>query len=63
MSLTPKRGDIVRLTLDPALGVEQQGARPVLVLSPEAFNKHGGALICPSRKAADLPEPTVGQCP
>lgn len=47
MSRTPKRGDIVRLTLDPALGSEQQGARPVLVLSPEAFNRHGGALICP----------------
>lgn len=47
MSRTPKRGDIVRLSLDPALGIEQQGARPVLVLSPEAFNRHGGALICP----------------
>ena len=47
MSRIPRRGDIVRLTLDPALGTEQQGVRPVLVLSPEAFNRHGSALISP----------------
>ncbi len=43
----PKRGDIVRLDFDPSAGHEQQGTRPALVLSPEAFNRFGLALACP----------------
>ena len=46
-SYTPKRGDIVRLDFDPSAGHEQQGTRPALVLSPEAFNRFGMALACP----------------
>lgn len=34
-----KRGDILLVQLDPTLGHEQQGTRPVLVISPESFNK------------------------
>jgi mRNA interferase ChpB len=34
-----KRGDIYLVTLDPTTGCEQRGSRPVLVVSPEAFNK------------------------
>ena len=33
-----KRGDIYMVTLNPALGHEQQGHRPVLIVSPTAFN-------------------------
>ena len=44
---TPKRGDIIRLDFDPSAGHEQQGTRPALVLSPEAFNRFGMALACP----------------
>jgi mRNA interferase ChpB len=33
-----KRGDIYLVSLDPTLGHEQQGQRPVLVVSPTAFN-------------------------
>lgn len=44
---TPKRGDIIRLSLDPTLGTEQRGNRPVLALSPEAFNRHGSVLVAP----------------
>lgn len=33
------RGDIYLVTLDPASGHEQHGTRPVLVVSPAAFNK------------------------
>jgi mRNA-degrading endonuclease toxin of MazEF toxin-antitoxin module len=33
-----KRGDIYLVTLDPTLGHEQQGTRPVLVVSPDRFN-------------------------
>jgi mRNA interferase ChpB len=34
-----KRGDIYLVSLDPTLGHEQQGTRPVLVVSPTAFNE------------------------
>jgi mRNA interferase ChpB len=34
-----KRGDIFLVSLDPSSGHEQKGSRPVLVVSPEAFNK------------------------
>lgn len=44
---TPRRGDIVWLDFDPTKGHEQQGRRPALILSPEAFNRFGMALVCP----------------
>jgi mRNA interferase ChpB len=34
-----ERGDIYLVSLDPAQGHEQQGRRPVLVVSPGAFNR------------------------
>ena len=34
-----KRGEIYLVSLDPAEGREQRGTRPVLVVSPEPFNK------------------------
>ena len=34
-----ERGDIYLVSLDPTSGHEQQGTRPVLVVSPEAFNR------------------------
>ena len=33
-----KRGDIYLVSLDPIMGHEQQGTRPVLVVSPDRFN-------------------------
>ena len=33
-----KRGDIYLVSLDPTRGHEQQGTRPVLVVSPDRFN-------------------------
>jgi mRNA interferase ChpB len=32
------RGDIYSVSLDPTLGHEQRGQRPVLIVSPTAFN-------------------------
>jgi mRNA interferase ChpB len=46
-NFVPQRGDIIRLDFDPSVGHEQQGTRPALVLSPEAFNRFGMALTCP----------------
>ncbi|WP_332308278.1 type II toxin-antitoxin system PemK/MazF family toxin [Desulfonatronovibrio magnus] len=34
-----ERGDIYLVSLDPASGHEQQGKRPVLIVSPLAFNQ------------------------
>ncbi|MDR3568544.1 MAG: type II toxin-antitoxin system PemK/MazF family toxin [Syntrophobacteraceae bacterium] len=34
-----ERGDIYLVSLDPTSGYEQQGTRPVLVVSPTAFNR------------------------
>jgi mRNA interferase MazF len=44
----PERGDIVWLDFTPQSGHEQQGKRPAIVLSPQAYNKKAGlALFCP----------------
>jgi mRNA interferase ChpB len=34
-----KRGEIWHVSLDPTSGHEQKGRRPVLIVSPEAFNR------------------------
>jgi mRNA interferase ChpB len=40
-----KRGDIYRVALDPVSGREQSGMRPVLIVSPTAFNRKTGTPI------------------
>jgi mRNA-degrading endonuclease toxin of MazEF toxin-antitoxin module len=39
MKQAGKRGEIWLVSLDPASGHEQKGRRPVLIVSPEAFNR------------------------
>ncbi|PPD33176.1 MAG: pemk protein [Methylomonas sp.] len=34
-----KRGDIYVVSLDPTLGHEQKGSRPVVIVSPDEFNQ------------------------
>ena len=41
----PKRGEIWLANLNPTAGKEQQGMRPVLVMSQQAFNQSGFAVI------------------
>ena len=49
------RGDIVRVNLNPTKGKEQQGeARPVLVISPKAFNLIGVTLVVPITQGGDF---------
>lgn len=43
----PKHGDIWQVDLNPTAGKEQQGIRPVFVVSEEAFNRSGITVICP----------------
>jgi mRNA interferase ChpB len=40
-----ERGDIYLVSLDPAAGHEQQGRRPVLVISPGNFNRMTGVPV------------------
>ncbi len=39
------RGDIYWADLDPTVGHEQAGRRPVLILSRSAFNDRSGTVI------------------
>jgi len=39
------RGDILWANLDPTLGHEQSGLRPVLVLSQNVFNDRSGTVV------------------
>jgi mRNA interferase ChpB len=54
ITYVPARGDIVRLDFDPSAGHEQQGTRPALILSPQAFNAFGMALACPITRGGAL---------
>ncbi|MDE2773283.1 MAG: type II toxin-antitoxin system PemK/MazF family toxin [Gemmatimonadota bacterium] len=40
-----ERGDIWLVSLDPTAGHEQQGTRPVLIISPAPFNKLTGTPV------------------
>jgi mRNA interferase ChpB len=42
-----RRGDIYSVELDPAVGHEQRGRRPVLIVSPDDYNKDFLPLVCP----------------
>jgi len=39
------RGDIVWANLDPTIGNEQAGKRPILILSHNVFNENSGTVI------------------
>lgn len=48
VGLTPERGDVFLLSLDPAPGHEIRKTRPCLIVSPDEMNHHlGTALIAP----------------
>lgn len=48
------RGDIVSVPLDPAVGHEQRGTRPALVLTTKEFNKLGDVLVAPITQGGDF---------
>lgn len=48
MEYVPNRGDVLFITLDPHSSALPGNRRPVLVVSPEAYNRRVGlALLCP----------------
>ena len=42
-----KRGDIYLVDLEPTIGKEQQGKRPVMVVSREDMNRRFLPIVCP----------------
>ena len=48
------RGDVVSVPLDPAMGHEQRGTRPALVLTTKAFNRLGDVLVAPISQGDDF---------
>lgn len=48
-----ERGDVVSVPLDPALGHEQRGTRPALVLTTREFNRLGDVLVAPITQGGD----------
>ena len=42
-----ERGDIYLVDLDPTAGREQRGHRPIIVVTPQAFNRLGVQLVAP----------------
>ena len=42
---SPSRGEVVRVRLDPALGSEQAGQRPALVISPDLINERSPVVL------------------
>jgi len=51
------RGDIVWAELNPAVGKEQAGKRPVVILSHDVFNERSGTVIAVAVSSA---EPRAG---
>ena len=51
------RGDVVWAELNPAVGKEQAGKRPVIVLSHDVFNERSGTVIA---VAVSSQEPRAG---
>lgn len=49
-----ERGDIVSVPLEPAIGHEQRGTRPALVLTSREFNKLGDVLVAPITQSGDF---------
>jgi len=48
VTYVPHRGDVVWIDLSPTVGHEQGGHRPLLVLSPVAYNERTDLLLgCP----------------
>ena len=55
MAATPRRGDVVWLSMDPVRGREEQGHRPHLVLSNERLAQTMGLVIAVPMTSAPRP--------
>lgn len=48
------RGEIWLVDLEPTKGKEQQGKRPVFIVTPAAFNAKFAPLVCPISGGGDI---------
>jgi len=48
------RGDVVSVPLDPAMGHEQKGTRPALVLTTKEFHRLGDVLVAPITQGGEF---------
>ena len=67
MEKTIKRGDIYYADLNPVIGSEQGGKRPVLIISNDIGNKHSPTVIVAAitgktQTKAKLPTHTEVKC-
>ncbi len=42
----PDAGEVIWVQFDPQVGREQAGHRPAVVLTPAAYNRNSGLLLC-----------------
>jgi mRNA interferase ChpB len=50
-----RRGDVYLVSLDPTAGLEQRGSRPVVIVSPTAFNAASQLpMVCPITSGGDF---------
>ncbi len=59
--LSPRRGDVWLVNLDPTIGMEMKKTRPALVISSDAVGKLAIKLIVPITDKTILPE-ISGMC-
>jgi len=45
MAVTPKRGDVILVALDPTRGSEIRKTRPCVIVSPDELNRHLRTVI------------------
>lgn len=45
VEITPSRGDVFLVSLNPTQGLEMQKTRPCVVVSPDELNAHMGTFI------------------
>ena len=59
-----RRGEIWIVSLDPSAGHEQRGTRPVLIVSPAAFNEVTGTpVVLPHHDRREIPRAgAVSRC-
>ena len=50
----PSRGEIWFADVNPTAGKEQEGSRPVLVVSEKEFNRLGLCVVCPITQGGQL---------
>jgi len=60
--MTPKRGDVYLISLDPAEGREIQKTRPCLIVSPDELNNHLRTFIVAPMTTGGHPYPFRISC-